>query len=346
MGVANSIIPGSAIAVLEMVVGKEKGKTYELLADRLSVGRSENNDIVLASESVSRYHAVIERGGEGVYTIRDNGSKNGVVLNGKPVNEAELRDGDVVQIGAFAFRFTGALDVPGEASPSPMATAGDEAAPEEFYPQAMPGVSKRSAGPPSRRPLIYGVLVVVLGGAYYISQQDEKPKESTTAADGAVPGASSPAQPPTLAKGPAGSKVAGLEDPTLSAVEQRLDKMELGNTAVREAETSFKKGLREFENKNYLRAMEDFRSAASLYRGHPLADYYYRLSVYEVEIEAKKNYEYGRKYFESMQFSRAIFHFNTVISLMEHRPTDPMVASSQKYILISKKQLQAAEQYP
>src|SRR5436309_2745692 len=109
MKASSPILPGPSSASLEMISGKEKGKSYELVSERLSVGRSENNDIVLPSESVSRYHAVFERTEDGRYIVRDNQSKNGVVLNGTPVSESDLQEGDVVQIGTFVFRFNAAL---------------------------------------------------------------------------------------------------------------------------------------------------------------------------------------------------------------------------------------------
>src|SRR5207245_11296049 len=41
----------------------------------------------------------------GLY-IRDLASRTGVIVNGRKVKEADLHDGDIVQIGSFRFRYT------------------------------------------------------------------------------------------------------------------------------------------------------------------------------------------------------------------------------------------------
>jgi sporulation protein YlmC with PRC-barrel domain len=67
--------------------------------DDLSIGRFSDNDIVIQDKSVSRHHASITRQNN-TLTVWDKGSTNGVVVNGLKVQSAELRNGDVVWIGA------------------------------------------------------------------------------------------------------------------------------------------------------------------------------------------------------------------------------------------------------
>lgn len=64
------------------------------------IGRSEECDLVLPTDSVSREHAVFVRNPEGVL-VRDRGSKNGVRVGGRAVSPEGryLTDGDRVQIG-------------------------------------------------------------------------------------------------------------------------------------------------------------------------------------------------------------------------------------------------------
>jgi hypothetical protein len=65
-----------------------------------SIGRLEGNDLVLPDPHVSRQHAVIVEL-NGCYRLRDLGSRNGTRLNGQPVSEADLSEGDRVAFGAF-----------------------------------------------------------------------------------------------------------------------------------------------------------------------------------------------------------------------------------------------------
>jgi len=71
------------------------------VGDGVVIGRSEECDVVLDDPSVSAKHAWIRPAG-GRYVIIDLRSTNGVTLNGHPVNEALLRDGDRLTFGDVA----------------------------------------------------------------------------------------------------------------------------------------------------------------------------------------------------------------------------------------------------
>jgi general secretion pathway protein A len=73
------------------------------LAARLLVGRSEHNDVCLASPYLSRHHAAIVGTPEGYYVV-DLHSANGMTLRGKRVARAVLHDGDVLGIGPFRLK--------------------------------------------------------------------------------------------------------------------------------------------------------------------------------------------------------------------------------------------------
>lgn len=64
-----------------------------------TVGRSEENDVVIDDQDISRRHAVIENYG-GAVQISDCGSQNGTYLNGELISGAvELQDGDRISFG-------------------------------------------------------------------------------------------------------------------------------------------------------------------------------------------------------------------------------------------------------
>jgi len=65
---------------------------------RLSIGRHASNDIVIPDPSVSQVHcAVYLEGSRGF--IQDQGSTNGIHVNGKRVLSAELHNGDAIIVG-------------------------------------------------------------------------------------------------------------------------------------------------------------------------------------------------------------------------------------------------------
>lgn len=79
-------------------------KNYTMTGAELSIGRLPQNDIVIDNLSVSRRHTVITKTQDG-YTLRDCESKNGTFLNGRPVDEGRLSDGDVITIGKYQIVF-------------------------------------------------------------------------------------------------------------------------------------------------------------------------------------------------------------------------------------------------
>ena len=75
--------------------------------ERISVGRTGDNDIVLDHPLVSRYHALIEKMGTR-FRLKDLNSTNGVFVNGVHIeNESWLTDGDTITIGATDFVLSG-----------------------------------------------------------------------------------------------------------------------------------------------------------------------------------------------------------------------------------------------
>jgi hypothetical protein len=94
-------VGGSALTVVR---GPDAGRTLRLRPGENRVGRAEDNDLVLGDTNVSRYHAVITWDG-GRARVQDLGSRNGTRRNGEPVGEADLAEGDELQVGLDVLSF-------------------------------------------------------------------------------------------------------------------------------------------------------------------------------------------------------------------------------------------------
>ena len=98
--------PASADAwlIAERGGGLRADERFDLIGG-LSIGRSKESDIRIEDRYASGLHArVFARGGR--YLVEDMSSTNGTLLNGATlVGEAELIDGDTVQIGDTVFKF-------------------------------------------------------------------------------------------------------------------------------------------------------------------------------------------------------------------------------------------------
>ncbi len=89
-----------------LLIGSVDGQVlrFPLFKDRLTIGRTKDNDIQLKAAYVSRRHAVIQTDGEQTRII-DWGSKNGIQVNSARVSEHFLQHGDTVLIGNARFRY-------------------------------------------------------------------------------------------------------------------------------------------------------------------------------------------------------------------------------------------------
>ncbi len=105
--------------------------------DRIRIGREQDNDLVLASDSCSRYHAEILRG-RGVYKIVDLNSTNGIVVDSRRVQEHLIASGDTVEIGEYSL----GLSIPQEETPKTvmMPTIGSAPKPPDRAPEKPPRV--------------------------------------------------------------------------------------------------------------------------------------------------------------------------------------------------------------
>jgi hypothetical protein len=90
--------------VVERGGGLEADQRFDLIGG-LSIGRSRDSDVQIEDRYASSLHArVFSR--ETRFFVEDMNSTNGTLLNGATLKgEAELIDGDTVQIGDTVFRF-------------------------------------------------------------------------------------------------------------------------------------------------------------------------------------------------------------------------------------------------
>ena len=104
---------GLAREIVELVLGDEKHQ----LEGRgpWSVGRSQENDIVINDPNVSRKHARISRADNG-FVVEDLGSTNGTLLDGAPIDRERIESGDELTFGQSRARFIRRIDSPGEES--------------------------------------------------------------------------------------------------------------------------------------------------------------------------------------------------------------------------------------
>jgi predicted component of type VI protein secretion system len=111
-------------AQLVVVQGKPEGKVIPLSGPTFKIGRGESCHLRPNSERISREHAEFQLTADDL-RIRDLGSRNGTLVNGKAVplgTVCRLNDRDLVQIGPLTFAVA-ILSEPKAAAPATVAPA-------------------------------------------------------------------------------------------------------------------------------------------------------------------------------------------------------------------------------
>lgn len=89
-------------------------QSFELTSDYYTIGRKNNGgpefrpdvEVMTTDKKMSRKHCAIRKKGMTGFTLKDLGSKNGVILNGTKLDadeEVYLTDGDTIRIGDTQF---------------------------------------------------------------------------------------------------------------------------------------------------------------------------------------------------------------------------------------------------
>jgi ABC transport system ATP-binding/permease protein len=201
---------------LVVVQGPNVGTVYPLLEHKLLIGRGEECQIALDDASVSRVHVEVLRTEHGLM-ILDQGSSNGLRINGADLPSAMLRSGDVVELGDVRPRFvpTGVEDVVMQAMPV-------AAHPQDAMPVAVPRTnSSRSTF------VLYGGAVALLCAiiALAVRPSEETPTVTSVRVEPAEAAESpEPAAPEQAQEGPNKilEEARGLADTNIVLAHRRL----------------------------------------------------------------------------------------------------------------------------
>lgn len=100
-------VGGRALAVLQVRLARGGQDEHPLLSSDVTLGRADDNDIILDGPLVSRHHLRLSVDANGQVTAMDLGSLNGTRYNGQPLfarRPVLLRPGDELQLDEFHLR--------------------------------------------------------------------------------------------------------------------------------------------------------------------------------------------------------------------------------------------------
>ena len=102
-----------SITDIDMAIHPLLKKAGASFPDRITIGRTSNNDLAIADHSISRLHAYLRSQGTG-WVVADAGSKNGSWLRGEPLEprkEKPIRSREVLRLGDVDLTFYLAIDL-------------------------------------------------------------------------------------------------------------------------------------------------------------------------------------------------------------------------------------------
>jgi hypothetical protein len=135
--------------------------THELVDELITLGRLPDNNIQVDDASVSSHHAQLNLSGNGNYLLKDLNSTNGTRVNGAPVTDTQLRNGDRVRLGkieAAYFSDTVHANEPLPAAIEPVATPAAESVRPTNFENASPFQRKHRKKDP------IAVYIMILAG--------------------------------------------------------------------------------------------------------------------------------------------------------------------------------------
>ena len=89
---------------LILLFNKQVIKEYPFLKDSITIGRNDDNNIIIDSLAVSGYHARIDKTGSD-FILTDLQSTNGTFINDKKVVSQKLSHGDNISVGKHVILF-------------------------------------------------------------------------------------------------------------------------------------------------------------------------------------------------------------------------------------------------
>lgn len=279
------------------MTGKNKGISYYLKGKRAVIGRSEQADVHLDDIKSSREHAELTLINNS-YMVTDLGSQNGIIVNDLKINQHRLEDGDKIIIGSTVLKFN-ILKIENNLSLVNDDEEIDEDDEDEVNEpvKALPGKKKKKGSvsksqKPNKKLLIYGAVGILLVMLFLPS--DEKDQTTQDARNQATNSVNQGAV------FEAGSTTMQSED---REQEKKLNAV-------------LHRGLREFREGNYFRAMEEFKFALVMSPNHGRATFYLNRTLQRLDEEIELNFFKARQEADALRYEAAIVSYCSILRLI------------------------------
>lgn len=277
------------------MTGKNKGIVYYLNSNRVVLGRSETADIAVWDQKSSREHCELVKHGD-TYIMTDLDSQNGIIINDLKATQYRLKDGDKLIIGQTVFKY----NIINVSLPAILDEEDDDDEVVESSSSEKEGETPEEAAAGKRKKLIIaGAVIVVV--ALFLGEDIERQEEENQ-------------------RGGASSRRSFvLDNESRSGLDSRYD---MDPEVRSQTEAHIHRGLREYREKNYFRAIREFNLALVLSPNHPSTSYYLSKTKQRLDEEIEDHFDRARLEIEALKYSEAVISYCSILRLLQLNPND------------------------
>lgn len=287
------------------LTGENKGKAYFLFGNRIVLGRSEEVDIKILDVKSSREHAEIILVGDN-YVITDLGSQNGVIVNDLKITQHGLKSGDKVIIGKTVYKFS-KIEVKGEVKKKTIDSVDDEE-----------DIAEVEDEEPKNKKLIRILIAIIAGAGILMILSDSDPEIKKIKTEQV-------------------NNNSRVDD---VFAQQYKKKIKQDKESQKKLSAYLKKGLREFREGNYFRAITEFQGARQYSPNDPLTNFYLRRTKEALNEKIQSFLIKGKRDIKALNYNSAISSYCAVIRLLNENTSQ----ESLKYLITAKEGITTIEQ--
>ena len=335
-------MPSAPKVRLRVIKGPHKGVAYKLVAGKITIGRSSENDIVLANdEKCSRKQALVTLDANNIYSIKDLSKKSPIKVNETVSIKSELQDGDLIQFGStvLQFEFKGTALSPSPQGPPPLAPlvpvplnpAGSSENKEEYIPlnledkqkDSLPSLHQDQLPPTTHSPLPHkspGPAYYPTGGLNNKKKKRFMPKIilGFLVLGGLWLFLQDSEQQKKTEKEDKLRTLINVEENIKTLSELKEKELEKRNknalSSYKNAQFAYIKGIRDYRKGVYSRAIEAFRVCKTLYPQHELCASYLQKAKIKRQQLIQAWMIAGKDYREKRRFKACMSSFQNVMT--------------------------------
>jgi pSer/pThr/pTyr-binding forkhead associated (FHA) protein len=301
------------------MTGKNKGSSYYLTGNRVIMGRGDTADIQVLDTKSSREHAELILN-NGRYIVTDLGSQNGLIINDLKITQHSLIDGDKIIIGATVYRFNRYDILAKELTlVEDDEDYDDEEDEEEETEEEQLRLNSEKKKKNKKTKADAGrkrIMMIILAAVAVWVLLDEEPA------------------PIAQRKSPKDSTK------TTSSLDDKIrEGTETDREIKKKLDAIIHRGLREFRERNYFRAIREFELALILSPGNGKASFHLDRSKQRLDQEIDLAFLKARREADGLKYESAIISYCSIIRLLQAHKEDERYKDALKNIRTVEKEM-------